>query len=309
MSSPEAITLLVPCYNAGKYLPRLMESVRALTRPFDAILCYDDGSKDDTVAVARSLGLEIITGNPNGGVAQARNRLVAAATTEWVHFHDADDIILPHYLEKLAPACDERHDVVSCDADWVDEATRALIIPWRYDPGELARAPMRHLLSHAMGLNSSIIRRTYWESVGGCDEKLTMWEDADVHIRLARAGARFFHVPEVHTNSLRHGDSFSHDYRKSWTCRVTALERYANAPGAEDIAADLAREAERAASELAALDVRPAAERAIALCNRLGSYPPNTGSMALRLLKLFVPAYPLLRMQARRRQRGHSTGS
>lgn len=294
--------MLIPCYNAGRYLPRLLESVRALTRPFDAILCYDDGSKDDTVAVARQLGLEIMTGRPNAGVSAARNRLAAAATTEWIHFHDADDVILPAYLDRLAPACDDRYDVVSCDADWVDEVTRALIIPWRYDPAELARAPMRHLLTHAMGLNSSLIRRTLWESVGGCDEKLAMWEDADVHIRLARAGARFFHVPEVHTHSLRHGDSFSHDYRKSWAYRVRALERYATNPGADDVTAELASEAERAAMELAALDVREPAERAIALCNRLGSFPPNTGSLALRLLKIFLPAYPLLRLQARRRR-------
>ncbi|MCX6954206.1 MAG: glycosyltransferase family A protein [Verrucomicrobia bacterium] len=278
MPPADRITLLIPCYNAAGYLPRLMESVRALTRPFDAILCYDDGSKDDTVAVARGLGLEIITGQPNAGVAKARNRLAAAAKTEWIHFHDADDLILPDYLARLAPACDDRHDVVSCDADWVDEATRGLIIAWRYDPAELARAPMRHLLTHAMGLNSSIIRRPFWESVGGCDESLAMWEDADVHIRLARGGARFFHVPEVLTNSLRHGDSFSHDYRKSWTCRVTALERYANAPGSEDVAREIASEAERAASELAALDVRPTAERAIAPPSRPASSSTSAAS-------------------------------
>jgi glycosyltransferase involved in cell wall biosynthesis len=296
------ITLLVPCYNAARYLPRLMESVRAQTRPFDAILCYDDGSRDDTVAVARQLGLDIITGQPNAGVAVARNRLVTAAATEWIHFHDADDLILPGYVERLVPACDARHDVVSCDADWIDEVTRSLFIAWRFDPAELARAPLRHLLTHAMGLNSSIIRRASWQAIGGCDETLEMWEDADVHIRLARAGARFYHVPEVHTMSLRHGDSLSHDYRKNWACRVAALERYAAAPGAEAVAAELAGEAERAAAELAFLGARPAAERALALCRKLGTHPPTTRHPGLRLLKLILPAYPLVRWQARRRR-------
>lgn len=68
MSSDPLVSLLVPCYNAAPFLPRLMESVRAQTRPFTTILCYDDGSTDDT-AVARSLGLEIMTGQPNAGVA------------------------------------------------------------------------------------------------------------------------------------------------------------------------------------------------------------------------------------------------
>jgi len=284
-----------------------METVRAQTKPFAEILCYDDGSTDNSVAVARELGLEIITGSPNRGVAHARNQLVTASTTEWVHFHDADDLIAPTYLTRLAPWCNEHHDVVSCDADWVDEATRATLIAWRYDPAELRRAPLPQLLTHAMGLNNSIIRRSAWTSVGGCDESLKMWEDADVHIRLARAGARFFHVPEVHTLSLRHGDSFSHDYRRSWTCRLDALERYSAAPDAEKIVAELRHESERAATQLAFLGERPAAERALALCRRLGIHPPTTHHPGLRLLKFFLPAYTLLRWQARHRQLSSSS--
>ncbi|QYM80494.1 glycosyltransferase family 2 protein [Horticoccus luteus] len=303
MTAAPQITLLVPCYNAARFLPRLMESVRGLTRPFDAILCYDDGSRDDTVAVARSLGLEIITGQPNAGVAHARNQLAAAARTEWIHFHDADDLICSSFLERLAPACDAQHDVVSCDADWVDEIARNLMVPWRYDPAALASTPLPHLLRNSMGLNNSIIRRSAWTAVGGCDESLQMWEDADVHIRLARNGARFHHVSEVLTISLRHADSFSHDHRRSWGCRVDALERYALAPGAGDIAPALVHESEHAASALALLGDRPTAERALALCRRLGARPPTTRNPLLKLLKPFVPAYSLLRLQATRRRR------
>jgi glycosyltransferase involved in cell wall biosynthesis len=297
------ITLLIPCYNAAAFLPRLLASVRALTQPFAAILCYDDGSRDDTVAVARGLGLEIITGNPNRGVAHARNRLAAAAHTEWIHFHDADDLLAPGYVAQLAPWCDDRHDIVSCDADWIDEHSRATLIPWRFDAAALARDPLPSLLAQAMGLNNSIIRRTAWEKIGGCDESLAMWEDADVHIRLARSGARFHHVPAVLTFSLRRGESFSHDYRRNWTCRLDALERYAADASAARVRTVLAAEAEKAAGELALLGDKPAALRAVALCRRLGGNPPTSAHPLLRALKPFVPAYPLLRWQARRRQR------
>ena len=296
------ITLLVPCYNAARYLPRLLESVRALTSPFDAILCYDDGSRDDTVVVARQLGLDIITGQPNAGVSVARNRLAAAAQTEWIHFHDADDLIAPSFVAQLAPNCNDAHDVVSCDADWIDENTRALIIAWRYQAEELARAPLVHLLTQPMGLNSSIIRRAAWEGVGGCDERLKMWEDADLHIRLARSGARFHHVPEVLTWSLRCGASFSHDYRTSWNCRLAALENYAADQSNESITLALAAEAEKAAANLILLDDEPAARRSLKLCTRLGGNPPSTRHPLLRILKIFVPAYPLFRWQCRRRQ-------
>ena len=304
-----AITLLVPCYNAAKFLPRLHEAVCTLTAPFSRVLCYDDGSSDDTVAIAHSLGLEIVTGNPNRGVAHARNQLAAAARTDWIHFHDADDLIAPTFVERLAPWCDERHDVVSCDADWIGETTRHLVVAWRYDAGALARAPSMHLLSQSMGLNSSIIRRSAWDRIGGCDEKLTMWEDADIHIRLACDGARFHHISEVLTWSLRRSDSFSHDYRKSWSCRLSALERYATYPADVAVARILARESEQAAAELFSLGDEAGARRGIALCQRVGGNPPTTPNLALRALKKILPAYPLFRWQCIRRHRANARTS
>ena len=296
-----AITLLVPCYNAAQFLPRLHEAVRALKVPFARVLCYDDGSIDETVAVAHSLGLEILTGNPNRGVAHARNRLAADASTEWIHFHDADDLISPAFVSHLAPWCDAAHDVVSCDADWIEETSRSLVIAWRYDPAALSATPFSHLLTHPMGLNSSLIRRSSWAAIGGCDERLKMWEDADVHIRLARSGARFHHVSEVLTWSLRRCESFSHDYRKSWNYRLAALESYAEDASAASVAPILAAEAEHAAAQLLTLGDEIAARRSLALCSRLGGDPPTTRNPFLRALKTFCPAYPLFCWQCRRR--------
>jgi glycosyltransferase involved in cell wall biosynthesis len=296
------ISLLVPGYNAARFLPRLATAVQQLTVPFADVLCYDDGSTDDTVAVARQLGWRILTPNTNGGVAVARNRLVTAARTPWVHFHDADDLILPRFVERLGPACDDQHDVVCCDADWDDENSGQTLIAWRYDSTALRLAPHAHLLEQAMGLNNSIIRRSSWEKIGGCDETLTMWEDADVHIRLARAGARFHHVPEVLTRSLRRTESFSHDYRKSWRCRLDALGRYALDPSVARVRPVLASETEKAASALALLGEKSAAKKAIQLCRTLGGDPPTSAQPGIRFLKSIVPTYSLLRWQARRRQ-------
>lgn len=295
------ITLLIPCFNAAPFLPRLLQGVAALTRPFSAILCYDDGSTDDTVAVARSLGLEIITGNPNRGVAHARNQLVNAATTEWIHFHDADDWIAPIFLAQLAPKCTADNDVISCDADWVDDTTGATLIRWRYDSAKLGYEPAAHLLANPMGLNNSIIRRGKWHSIGGCDESLKMWEDADVHFRLARSGARFFHVPEVLTHSLRRADSFSHDYKRSWQFRLQALERYATHSSVEQLQPILSGEAEKVATMLMGLGDDLNARRALVLCRELGGRPPTSNHPLIRTLKPLLPAHVLLRWQIRYR--------
>ncbi len=301
--TPPAITLLVPCHNAGRFLPRLMESVAAQTVPFASFLCYDDGSTDDTAAVARSLGLQVIAGKENRGVAHARNRLAVAAATEWIHFHDADDLIAPCYVERLAPWCDNGHDVVSCDADWVDETSREPLLRWRYNPAELARAPLPYLIRQPMSLNNSVIRRSTWNLVEGCDESLAIWEDADVHVRMARSKARFHHVPEVLTWALRRQGSFSNNYLRGWRCRLAALRKYANWPPVAEISKAIADEAERAAAELVSLGDPAGATEALQICRRMGGSPPTTRNPLLRLLKHWLPSLWILRLQSQRRRR------
>lgn len=301
-----SITLLVPCYNAGPFIPRFIASVQESSEPFSRVLFYDDGSIDDTVTIARSLGLEIITGQPNRGVAHARNQLAAAAETEWIHFQDVDDPIQPDFLKHLTPFCNSSHDIVSCDADWVmDDEPHSLLIAWRYDAANLAREPYPVLLQSAQSLNNTIIRRQTWIQVGGCDESLAIWEDADVHIRMARAGARWHHVPQVLSRALRRKESFSHDYVRGWRCRLAALEKYSADATAGRVVEVLVAESERAAAELAALDASDDARRAVALCRRLGGRPPSSSNPLVRLLKPFVPAVTLLRWQQNRRRAAH----
>ena len=296
-------TLLIPCYNAGRYLPRLMGHVRAMSVPFTAILAYDDGSTDDTVAVARGLGIPVLTPNRNGGVSVARNRLAAAASSEWIHFHDADDRIAPGFLERLGPLADAGADVVSCDADWIGEEDGALHIAWRYDPGALARDPAAHLLARPLGLNNSLVRRSAWAAAGGCDESLAMWEDADIHFRLALSGARWRHVPEVLTWSLRNASSFSHDYRRNWRCRLQALRGYAALPAARRLVPDIAREAETVAGHLLKLGDRAGAREAVGLARGLGRPVPTTGNPLLRLARAVLPPLVALDLQQRLRRR------
>ncbi len=302
MNSPSpAATLLIPCFNAARFLPRLLDGVRAMTTPFAAVLAYDDGSTDDTVAVARSLEIEIITPNRNRGVSVARNRLAAAAKTEWIHFHDADDRIAPDFLERLGPLADADADVVSCDADWIGEHDGALQVAWRYDGEALARDPAAHLLVRPMGLNNTLLRRAAWEQSGGCDERLAMWEDADVHFRLALAGARWRHLSAVLTWSLRNPASFSHDHRKSSRCRLAALGGYAAMDEARRLLPLVAYQAEELAAAALGAGDRAVARECVSLCHRLGFPVPSSRNPVFRAARRLLPSLFLLRLQRRLR--------
>jgi glycosyltransferase involved in cell wall biosynthesis len=94
-------------YNYETYLPAALDSVLAQTYPhFEEIVC-DDGSVDDSVAIARGYAarddrISVIT-KPNGGAASALNRAFASSTGDLVCLLDADDVFAP---EKLAATVD-----------------------------------------------------------------------------------------------------------------------------------------------------------------------------------------------------------
>ena len=101
MSKP-LISIVIPAYNAGKYLAETLESVRSQTFSDYEIIVIDDGSTDRTVEIASSYdGVVLLTQN-NRGAAAARNAGVRAARGAYVAFLDADDIWLPSKLEKQA---------------------------------------------------------------------------------------------------------------------------------------------------------------------------------------------------------------
>ena len=101
----ERISVVVPAYNAGPWLPRSLDSLLAQTYPNLEIIAVNDGSTDDTRQV-----LEDYAGKypqikaihkENGGVTSARLRGIREATGEWIGFMDGDDVIEPWMYQRL----------------------------------------------------------------------------------------------------------------------------------------------------------------------------------------------------------------
>ncbi|MBN1846266.1 MAG: glycosyltransferase family 2 protein [Sedimentisphaerales bacterium] len=90
--TPYRITVVIPAYNAGRYVGRALDSVLAQTYPAAEILVVDDGSTDETGRIARSYGPPVrCIRQENAGVSAARNTGVEAAGGDWIAFLDADD--------------------------------------------------------------------------------------------------------------------------------------------------------------------------------------------------------------------------
>jgi glycosyltransferase involved in cell wall biosynthesis len=100
------VSVIIPSYNSGRFLAESIESVLAQTLPPQEVIVVDDGSTDDTPAVAAHFeGRIVYHRQANRGVSAARNAGIERATGNWLAFLDADDLWEPEKLERVASAC------------------------------------------------------------------------------------------------------------------------------------------------------------------------------------------------------------
>jgi glycosyltransferase involved in cell wall biosynthesis len=97
------ISVVIPAYNAARFLPLCLPSVFAQTYKPEEVIVVDDGSTDNTAEVAAELGARVIR-RENGGISAARNTGIQNASCEWIALLDADDSWAPEKLERQA-AC------------------------------------------------------------------------------------------------------------------------------------------------------------------------------------------------------------
>nr|WP_302856620.1 glycosyltransferase [uncultured Ruminococcus sp.] len=113
------ISLIVPCYNIRKYLPRCIESILAQTYKNLEIILISDGSTDGTDEVIREYAKKdsriIPIFKQNSGVSDTRNRGLDIATGDYIGFVDGDDYIEPEMYETLLKnAIENNADISHC---------------------------------------------------------------------------------------------------------------------------------------------------------------------------------------------------
>lgn len=275
--------LLIPCYNAERYLEALRRQVDALGPAFDEVIVVDDGSTDDTVVKAGGLGFDIRPLGVNRGPGAARNAAAQMASAEWVHFLDADDEIAPHYLDAAGAHATDDADVILSSTEFLDEETRRPFMKWSYSTEEFSSNAVQAAIVRPVLLHSSLIRRSCFEGIGGFSERHRCWEDGDMHVRLAAAGSRFRCIPDLLAFSPRHKRGTSGNDLYCHRCRLDFLESY------ESLVPRISREALLAevlvnASNLHEEGDGTAFRRAIDLAFRLGWNGPESGSAPMRML-------------------------
>jgi glycosyltransferase involved in cell wall biosynthesis len=212
MKQQQTIALCIPAYNAAVYLPKLLDSAKNQAIPFNEILVYDDCSTDNTKQIAEAYGATVIKGDINRGCSYGKNKLAEHANSQWLHFHDADDLLLPNFTSVVNKwmASSDSPDVVLLNFEYRDASTNALICTPSYDLAMMQNDPVKFTITHKI-VNFGIYKRASFLKAGGfnLNKKVLYNEDAAFHHRLSLAKLTFGFEEEVTCINYRYTQSMS----------------------------------------------------------------------------------------------------
>ena len=191
------VTVGIPCYNAAQWIAQAIQSALD-QRDVDAeVIVVDDGSSDDSAAIARNFGerVNVIAGG-HQGANHARNLVLQNATGEWVQYLDADDCLEPaKVITQLREAHDGRDADVLFSPVWIET--------WRADSSSRTvseSSPDADIFTqwirwHIPQTGGCLWRREALVRAGGWKEGQPCCQEHELYLRALMAGLRFTFAP------------------------------------------------------------------------------------------------------------------
>lgn len=180
------ISVIIPAYQHAKELPDCLESLFTQTfKPFE-IIVVNDGSTDNTSEVLdlyKNQGVKIIK-QENSGANAARNRGFDESSGDFVIFCDADIVMRPDCLEKMAEALEKNPNASYAYSSF--KFGFKIFKLWPFDGDKLKMMPYIH--------TSSLIRRAHFPRF---DEKIRRLQDWDLHLTMLEKGHTGVWIPEI----------------------------------------------------------------------------------------------------------------
>lgn len=215
------LSVILPCYNHARLLPRALTSLLDQSLPPDEIIVIDDASTDNTPEVvagfaSRDKRIRPMLNPGNLGTVSNCNRGIAIATGEFLHFAAADDWVLPRFYEKTirqleiyssAAYCSTRSQGVTEAGEVVGIREPRIMI----QAGLISPAAFTDLYrdrGNWIRGNACVYRRRILDDEGGFPEQLLSFSDGFMGLFLgARYGACY--VPEILAACRIAPDSYS----------------------------------------------------------------------------------------------------
>ena len=219
LSSPE-VTIIIPAWNAGQWLPGCLDTLAQQTfRDFEIVL-VDDGSTDGSIDFVKNHYpyIKIVSFETNKGFTPAVNAGIKHARGKYIALVNADTRPEPTWLEYLVEALNSSPaDVGSVSSkmlvlenpDLLDDAGNTLSWYWSarkrgYRTAATNYREREEVFSACAG--AALYRREFFNTVGAFDEEYTIYfEDIDIGLRGRIYGYRCLYVPEA--KIFHHGHS------------------------------------------------------------------------------------------------------
>jgi hypothetical protein len=192
-------TVVIPAFNAAGTLEKTLSSLTSQSCQAWEAIVVDDGSTDGTARVLDAAmradnRFRIIT-QSNRGHSAARNAGIGATRGDWVVFLDADDWLLPRFLERIDTLKAGARDLDAARTGWARATTDGFLVQSFFPAGgQLFEVAARFC---PFAIHSCAVRRKLVEEAGGFDEALTVCADWDFWQRIARTGPRIGNVDET----------------------------------------------------------------------------------------------------------------
>jgi glycosyltransferase involved in cell wall biosynthesis len=220
------VSVVIPCYNHGRFLGAAIESVLGQGRCRPEVVVVDDGSSDDTARVAARYGGVRCVRRRNQGLAAARNAGLDATHAPYVVFLDADDRLLPGALVVGAAALEARPDAGFAVGRHRRIAVDGRPLPLRPHPrvdGDHYASLIRRCW---IAMPATVMhRRTALDAVGRFDPALRHAEDYDLYLRVAARFPIVDHHTEV-AEYRQHAGTLSREAAPMLRATLTVLRRH-----------------------------------------------------------------------------------
>ncbi len=202
------VSVLIPLYNAEKYLSECLDSVIAQTYKNIEIIIVNDGSTDDSLSIAESYAKQYscikVYSQENSGAASARNKAFTLSSGKYIQYFDADDIFHPEKIASQIEALRQYdfHSLIVATGKWA--RFYGSIEGVMLKPQTTYKSYNQPLLflqeawanSHYMIGQSWLISRKMKELAGEWDTKISVVDDGVFFARVAYNAEKIVYVPE-----------------------------------------------------------------------------------------------------------------
>lgn len=267
-----SLAVLITYHNEGPLLRECLDSLLASGERPDEVFIHDDGTHEPAdLFVPPGAAVRIVRGNGNRGPSYARNALAKISKSDFVHFHDADDLFLPGFTDRI------RATLSSADPDLILNQVSVRSMNGSIDVArnpfhllERDRNLLKFILGNIVSTQNGTIRRSAMLGVGGYDESLWHREDTELLIRLALSGCSYEIIPDPLILIRQRPDSHSMKALESQLHALRTVKRLSTYLPAE-FSASICESAAAIAVGLCQLGAVRESEEALQLAGRLGN--------------------------------------